>query len=489
MQLRDLIKDLETLAITGSTDNMICKVQSDSRMVGPDDLFIATSGTRFDGHDFINKALDQGAVAIICETLPAVLREKTCYIQVKSSAHTLGVVASAFYGNPSEKLLLIGVTGTNGKTTTATLLYELFKSLGYRSGLISTIVNRIHDTSVPASHTTPDPLSLNELLSRMVDDGCDYCFMEVSSHAIDQQRIAGLVFKGGIFTNLTHDHLDYHKTFDSYLKAKKAFFDRLPSGSFALVNKDDRNGYVMTQNTRATVYAYSLQSMADFHSKILENQFQGLQLLLDGKEVWFRLVGRFNAYNLLAVYATAALLDQDRTEVLTCLSNLNPVDGRFNYLVSSRQVTAIVDYAHTPDALKNVLETINEIRAHNEMLITVVGAGGNRDTTKRPIMARIACTLSDRVILTSDNPRNEDPRIILDQMKEGVEMHQSFKVLTIENRREAIRAAYALARPGDIILVAGKGHETYQEIQGVRHHFDDREVIEEAFRSVDIVNQ
>lgn len=485
MRLRELIKDLETISIEGTIDLTIGKVRNDSRQVGPGDLFIATTGTQTDGHNFIDLALSQGAVAIVCEKLPPVIYENACYLQVRSSAYASGLLASAFYGQPSKKLTLVGVTGTNGKTTTATLLYELFKRLGYRTGLISTIVNRIHEELVPATHTTPDPLSLNELLARMADDGCAFCFMEVSSHAIDQQRIAGLEFKGGIFTNLTHDHLDYHKTFDSYLKAKKSFFDQLPAGSFALVNKDDRNGLVMVQNTGATIHTYSLQSMADYHARIIENQFQGLLLSLAGQEVWFRLVGRFNAYNILAVYATAMLLNQESLEVLTHLSNLDPVNGRFNYLQSAGQITAIVDYAHTPDALKNVLETINEIRTHQEMLITVVGAGGNRDAAKRPVMAGIACNLSDRVILTSDNPRYEDPVKIINQMKEGVEMQHSSRVLTIVNRSEAIRAACALARPGDIILVAGKGHETYQEVEGVRHHFDDREIIEEIFQGAD----
>ena len=398
----------------------------------------------------------------------------------------MGIMASSWFGNPSEKLKLTGVTGTNGKTTIVTLLYRLFMELGYGTGLISTIINKVNTAEVPASHTTPDPIMLNELLARMVKEGCEYCFMEVSSHAADQLRIAGLTFRGGVFTNLTHDHLDYHKTFDAYLQAKKSFFDALPAGAFALVNKDDRNGKVMLQNTLAFKYTYSLQSMADFRCKILENEFSGLHISIDGLEAWFKLIGNFNASNLLAVFASAMLLGQEKTEVVTILSRMQPVDGRFNYIRSSDNVTNIVDYAHTPDALKNVLETINAIRGNNEQLITVVGAGGNRDAAKRPVMANIACTLSNRVILTSDNPRNEDPETILAAMMEGVGKQHARKVLVIENRLEAIKTACALAKPGDIILVAGKGHENYQEIKGVRHHFDDREVVCEIFGNVNI---
>jgi UDP-N-acetylmuramoyl-L-alanyl-D-glutamate--2,6-diaminopimelate ligase len=370
-----------------------------------------------------------------------------------------------------------------------TLLHKLFFELGFGAGLISTIQNKINQIEFPATHTTPDPVQLNELLARMVSEGCEYCFMEVSSHAVDQQRIAGLTFAGGIFTNLTHDHLDYHKTFDAYLQAKKSFFDHLPADAFALVNKDDKNGRVMIQNTGAARYTYSLQAMADFRCRIIENQFHGIHLNLDGQEAWFKLIGTFNAYNLLAVYATAVLLGQDKTAVLTMLSRMEPVAGRFNYVTSPEKVTAIVDYAHTPDALKNVLETINDIRTHNEQLITVVGAGGNRDTTKRPVMAKIAANLSDRVILTSDNPRFEEPETILNEMRSGVEVSRMNKVLVIVNRLEAIRTACALAKPGDIILVAGKGHENYQEVKGVRHHFDDREVLQEIFGIDNMVNR
>ncbi|MEI7982612.1 MAG: UDP-N-acetylmuramoyl-L-alanyl-D-glutamate--2,6-diaminopimelate ligase, partial [Bacteroidota bacterium] len=439
--------------------------------------------------DFIDAALTAGATAIVCEKLPAILHEGVCFIRVENSSMALGIMASNYYGEPSRKLQLIGVTGTNGKTTTATLLHRLFLDLGYGCGLISTIVNKINETEFPSTHTTPDPVRLNELFSRMAAAGCSYCFMEVSSHAIDQQRITGLTFRGGIFTNLTHDHLDYHKTFDAYLKTKKRFFDHLPPDAFALVNKDDKTGSVMLQNTQAGKYTYSIRGMADFRCRIVENQFHGLLLSIDGAEVWFKLIGIFNAYNLLSVYAAAQLLGQDKTAVLTTLSRMEPVTGRFNCIRSGEGVTAIVDYAHTPDAIQNVLETINTIRRHQEQLITVIGAGGNRDAAKRPVMASIACKLSDRVILTSDNPRFEEPEAILADMQEGVQPGQSGKVLTIENRRQAIKTAVALAHPGDIILVAGKGHETYQEIKGTRHHFDDMETLRDVFENVNLIKR
>jgi UDP-N-acetylmuramoyl-L-alanyl-D-glutamate--2,6-diaminopimelate ligase len=486
IQLSDIIAQTATVQVTGPTSIKVSGLQFDSRLVMPGNLFFAVRGTASDGHDFIGMALEKGATAIVCEQLPSHTDDGICYIVVEKSSLALGIMASAYYGNPSGKLKLTGVTGTNGKTTTVTLLHQLFMDLGYGTGLISTIVNKVNMTEVPASHTTPDPIRLNELLAKMVNEGCEYCFMEVSSHAVDQQRIAGLTFRGGIFTNLTHDHLDYHKTFEAYLQAKKTFFDTLPASAFALVNKDDRNGKVMLQNTLASKHTYSLQSMADFRCRIIENEFNGLHLNIDGLEAWFKLIGNFNAYNLLAVYAAAILLGQEKTEVITILSRMEPVAGRFNYIRSSEHVTAIVDYAHTPDALKNVLDTINTIRGHNEQLITVVGAGGNRDKTKRPMMANIACTLSNRVILTSDNPRNEDPEMILADMQQGVEKHQSGKVLVIANRLEAIKTACALAKPGDIILIAGKGHEDYQEIHGVKHHFDDREVVREIFGNVNI---
>lgn len=486
--LRDIISQAEAVLVTGNTDIGITALHFDSRKVVPGTLFFAIRGTVSDGHDFIETAIAKGAVAIVCEVMPGSLHEEICYLGVNDSNRALGFMASGFYGDPSSRLNLVGVTGTNGKTTSVTLLYQLFRDLGFGAGLLSTIRNQVNDTIIPSTHTTPDPVQINELLDLMVKEGCEYCFMEVSSHAVDQQRIAGLTFRGGVFTNLTHDHLDYHKTFDAYLKAKKGFFDGLPADAFALVNKDDRNGAVMLQNTKAWKYSYSLQSMADFRCRIIENQFQGLQLSIDGNDVWFRLIGNFNAYNLLLVYGTALLLGQDKTEVLTLLSRMEPVDGRFNYVRSGNGITAIVDYAHTPDALQNVLETINSIREHNEQLITVVGAGGNRDAMKRPVMAKIACNLSDRVVLTSDNPRNEEPEAILADMQKGVESHQSKKVLVIVNRHEAIKTACALAKPGDIILVAGKGHENYQDVKGVKHHFDDKEVLAEIFGNDNIVN-
>jgi len=390
-------------------------------------------------------------------------------------------MACNFYDNPSEKLNLVGVTGTNGKTTTATLLYELFREAGYYTGLISTVKNCINEKCSASTHTTPDPLQLNALLSEMAEKGCEYCFMEVSSHAVVQNRITGLVFKGGIFSNVTHDHLDFHKTFEAYLEAKKRFFDKLPSGAFALVNFDDRNGKVMVQNTRARVYTMAIKKQADYHCRILENQFDGLQLQLNGKDVWCHLVGSFNAYNLLAIYGATRLLGLEEDDALVALSKLKPVDGRFESFISPSGIVGIVDYAHTPDALKNVIETINAVRSGNGKLITLVGAGGDRDKTKRPVMAKIAAENSDTVILTSDNPRSEDPEVILQEMNEGVPIDKKRKVLTITDRRQAIRTAYTLANEGDVILIAGKGHETYQEVKGVRHHFDDREELKECF--------
>ena len=471
----------------GTGDPDIKAVRFDSREVKPGDLFVAVRGTVVDGHDFIDAAIHHGAAAVVCETMPEATHPGVVYFVTANASRALGLIASTFYGHPSRHLKLIGVTGTNGKTTTATLLYNLFMALGFATGLISTIVNKINGKDHAATHTTPDPVKLNELMARMVDEGCEYCFMEVSSHAADQHRIAGLHFCGGIFTNLTHDHLDYHKTFSAYLQAKKSFFDTLPEDAFALSNKDDRNGMVMQQNTPASKYTYSLQSIADFRCRIIENSFDGLLLNVDGTEAWFRMIGKFNAYNLLAVYATARLLGQEKTPVLEALSRLEPVNGRFNSIRTRTGVTAIVDYAHTPDALKNVLETIQDIRTGNEQLITVVGAGGNRDTSKRPVMARIAVTLSDRVILTSDNPRFEDPQAILAEMKSGVEAPHTGKVLVIENRLEALKTACALAGHGDIILVAGKGHENYQDIQGVKHHFDDRESLCDIFGKDNII--
>ena len=466
--------------ILGSTDTEIQSLHFDSRLVIAGGLFIAIKGTDTDGHNFIEKAIEKGAIAIVCESLPSLISDQVTYILVKNSAEAMGRVASNFYNHPSARLNLVGVTGTNGKTTTVTLLYHLFLSMGYKAGLISTISNRINDRIFPSTHTTPDPVTLNELMAIMVEENCTYCFMEVSSHAIDQKRIAGLTFSGGIFTNITHDHLDYHKTFAAYLKAKKNFFDHLPKVAFALYNKDDKNGAVMVQNTKAKSYSYSLQSPADFRCRIVENRFHGLELNIDGKDCWFRLIGEFNAYNLLAVYSTARLLGIEDELILTVLSGLEPVEGRFNYMTAQNDVTAIIDYAHTPDALQNVLETINTIRDHHEELITIVGAGGNRDAAKRPIMAQIASRLSDKVILTSDNPRFEDPEQIIEEMKKGLDTESLKKTMVIVNRKEAIIVGARLSKPGDILLIAGKGHENYQEIKGIKYPFDDKIILKEA---------
>lgn len=477
--LSDILYKAGLVEIQGPTNVAIASLTFDSRKVEKDGLFVATRGIKSDGHDFIEKAISLGALAIVCEEFPAELITGITYVKVVNSSQALGVMASNFYDNPTSSLKLVGVTGTNGKTTTVTLLFQLFRAMGMKAGMLTTVRNKINNEEIPATHTTPDAVELNKLFRRMVDAGCSYAFMEVSSHSIIQKRIAGLEFAGGVFTNITHDHLDYHKTFDEYIKAKKMFFDHLPSGSFALVNKDDSNGSVMVQNSRALKRTYSITSMADFKCRILENQFSGLQLNMDGVEMWSKLIGSFNAYNLLAVYATAILLEQDKIKVMTTLSTLGPVEGRFEYLQNDQGVTGIVDYAHSPDALKNVLKTIQDIRTGNEQVITVVGCGGDRDTAKRPMMAHIACEFSERVILTSDNPRSEDPQFILKQMQSGVEKQHSKKTLSIVDRKEAIRTAVALARPGDIVLIAGKGHEKYQEIKGVKQPFDDMEVLKE----------
>lgn len=452
----------------------------DSRKVEPGFVFIAIGGTLSDGHNFIDAALSRGATTLVCEKSRGDIPPEVRVIVTADTHLALAIMASNWYDQPSAKLKLTGVTGTNGKTTTATLLHELFEALGYRCGLLSTVENRIHRRVVPATHTTPDPLQLNALLAEMVIAGCDYAFIEVSSHAVVQHRIAGLHFAGGIFTNLTHDHLDYHKTFAEYLKAKKGFFDNLPETAFALVNADDRNGAVMLQNCKASHHSYSLLSMADFHTRVIENHIDGLLLQIDGTEAWFRMAGEFNAYNLTAIYGTAVLLGQNRLEILEKLSATQPVEGRFDTIRSAQGITAIVDYAHTPDALENVISTINQILTPEARLITVAGAGGDRDRTKRPVMARVAAENSDRLILTSDNPRSEEPSAILDDMLKGLTPQLLEKTLTIENRREAIRTAIALALKGDIVLVAGKGHEKYQEINGVRHHFDDKEELKKA---------
>ncbi len=480
--LKDILYKVRIIEVIGSTNVAITSVNFDSRKIEKDSLFIAVKGTQSDGHKYIDDTITKGAIAVLCEELPAKLNEKITYVKVNDSSIALAIVAGNFYDNPSEHIKLIGVTGTNGKTTTVTLLFSLFKQLGYKVGLLSTVKNQINNEVIPATHTTPDPLELNALLHQMVERGCTHCFMEVSSHAVVQNRIAGLHFQGGVFTNITHDHLDYHKTFDEYIKAKKGFFDMLGSDAFALTNKDDANADVMVQNTKATKKTYSLRSMADFKCKVIENQFSGLHLNIDNNEVWSKLIGNFNAYNLLAVYAVAVLLKEDKTNVLTTISTLNSVEGRFQYIRSDNGIIGIVDYAHTPDALTNVLKTINDIRSGNEQIITVVGCGGDRDAAKRPMMAKIACDLSNKVILTSDNPRSEDPEAIIKSMEKGVDAVNRKKTLSIINRSEAIKTACSFAKPGDIILVAGKGHEKYQEIKGVKHEFDDMQVLQENLK-------
>ncbi|MFY0252362.1 UDP-N-acetylmuramoyl-L-alanyl-D-glutamate--2,6-diaminopimelate ligase [Chitinophaga sp. 30R24] len=484
--LRDILYNVSIQAVHGNTDIPVNAIATDSRSIGAGDAFIAVKGVHVDGHVYIEKAIEKGAIAVICETLPEQLSDNICYVQVSNSAAATGIMAGNFYENPSYKIQLVGVTGTNGKTTIATLLFQLFTKLGYHCGLLSTVQNQIGDTVVPATHTTPDPISLNALLARMVEDGCLYVFMEVSSHAIHQQRIAGLKFAGGIFSNITHDHLDYHKTFDEYIRVKKSFFDQLPTTAFALTNLDDKRGQVMLQNTRAKKATYSLRTLADFKGKILENNLTGLVMLIGDTEVHFRLIGEFNAYNLLAVYGAAVLLGINKTKVLQALSNTSGAEGRFDYIISAKErIIAIVDYAHTPDALKNVLATIKNLRKGNEQVITVVGCGGDRDTAKRPIMGEVAVENSDRVILTSDNPRSEDPVEIIHEMEAGIPVHLKKKVLSITDRTEAIKTALSLANQEDIILVAGKGHEKYQEIKGVKHHFDDKEVLLDMMKLMD----
>ena len=454
----------------------------DSRKVLPGYVFIAVTGTLSDGHDFIQKAIDAGANAIVCERLPEAVNEHITYVTVKSSAQALGFMAANFFGNPSEQLKLVGVTGTNGKTTTVTLLYQLFSALGYNVGLISTVENRIIDEPVPATHTTPDPIQLNELLKKMITAGCTHAFMEVSSHAVHQERIAGLSFAGAMFTNITHDHLDYHQTFENYIKAKKKFFDELSSDAFALVNADDKRGMVMLQNTKAAKHTFGLKKMVDYKARIITNSLDGLELEINGKNVWFKMIGDFNAYNLLGAYGAAHLLGEDGDEALLHLSALTGAPGRFERVLPGAKITAIVDYAHTPDALKNVLETIANFRTGNEQVITVIGCGGNRDKTKRPLMASIACKMSDKVLLTSDNPRDEDPMQIIREMQAGVLPTDVKKTLVLADREEAIKTACMMAKENDIVLVAGKGHEPYQEIKGVKHPFDDRKVMERMLR-------
>ncbi|HWY37418.1 MAG TPA: UDP-N-acetylmuramoyl-L-alanyl-D-glutamate--2,6-diaminopimelate ligase [Bacteroidia bacterium] len=484
--LTDILYKAGLEEIVGTTNVAVSSITFDSRKVKKDSLFIAVRGIAADGHDFINTAIEAGAIAVICEEIPGEKNENITYVKVKNANYALGIIAANFYDNPSQKLKLVGVTGTNGKTTTVTLLYNLFKSLGNTVGLLSTVKNKIHNEEIPATHTTPDAIALNELLCKMVEKGCQYAFMEVSSHAVTQHRIAGIHFIGGVFTNITHDHLDYHKTFDEYIKAKKGFFDVLPEDAFALTNKDDANGMVMLQNTRAHRATYAIKSPADHKCRIIENHLNGLLLNIDNKEVWVKLIGTFNAYNVLAVYTVALLLKQDPTNILTALSTLNSVEGRFQYLKSESGIIGIVDYAHTPDALKNVLETIKGIRTGNEQVITLAGCGGDRDAAKRPIMAQIACKYSTKVILTSDNPRSEDPEEILNQMQKGIDPVDAKKTLRIADRREAIKTACSLAKQGDIILVAGKGHEKYQEIKGVKHPFDDFEILKETLKTLNV---
>lgn len=480
--LKDILHKVKFSLVTGDPELTMHSVQFDSRKVGQGDLFIAVKGNQSDGHDYIPQAIKAGAAAIVCEAPPSDIPDKLVVVQVNDSSEALGVIAGNFYDNPSQEITLVGITGTNGKTTCVTLLYDIFYRLGYCCGLLSTIRNIISGEEIPATHTTPDPVQLNQLLRRLVNRGGSYCFIEVSSHAVDQKRIAGLKFAGGIFTNITHDHLDYHRTFQDYLQAKKKFFDYLPQDAFALVNADDRNARIMVQNTKAKVSTYALKSPADYKCRILENQFEGLQLSLDGHELFCRLTGEFNAYNLTAVYGASVLLGQEPERVLTLLSDLSPVEGRFEAIRSDKNIIGIVDYAHTPDALKNVLTTIGEILTLNVKLITVVGAGGDRDKSKRPLMAGICAEKSDLLILTSDNPRSEDPEDIIQEMMRGIPADQQHKAMSIINRKEAIKTACHLARPGDIILVAGKGHEKYQEIKGTRYPFDDKKVLEEMLK-------
>ena len=481
MKLNELLNHISYLEIVGSAEKIVLGIDFDSRNVKPGYIFVAQPGVISDGHKFIGKAIENGASIVVCEQLPAEISSDITFVKVDDSNEVLGKLASAFYGFPSKKMKVVGVTGTNGKTSIATLLYKMFLQLGYKTGLLSTISYRINNREETASHTTPNALKIQQLFAEMAAEGCQYCFMEVSSHAVHQKRIAGIEFAGGIFTNITHDHLDYHKTFAEYIKAKKAFFDGLPKESFAVTNIDDKNGLVMVQNTAAGKITFSNRSVADFKCKVIENHFDGMLLNMDGSEIWTRFVGKFNASNLLAVYTTAIQLGQNKEEVLKVISDLHPVQGRFETVRSLDGKLAIIDYAHTPDALKNVLGAITEIRTRNEQVITVVGAGGDRDKTKRPEMANEAVLASDKVILTSDNPRTEEPAQIIKDMEAGVAAKYKNKVVSIENRREAIKTAAMLAKPGDIILIAGKGHENYQEVNGVKHHFDDKEEIENCF--------
>jgi UDP-N-acetylmuramoyl-L-alanyl-D-glutamate--2,6-diaminopimelate ligase len=484
INLKEIIYKVAIEAVKGSTDIAINKMDFDSRKIEANDVFVAIRGTISDGHDYIEKAINLGAIAIVCDNLPEILANGITYIQVKDTNTAMAFMAANYFGNPSQNLKLVGITGTNGKTTIASLLYQLFKKAGYKVGLLSTVKIMVDEMEYKASHTTPDSITINYYLREMVNSGIEYCFMEVSSHGIHQKRTEALHFVGGIFTNLSHDHLDYHPTFAEYRDVKKSFFDNLPKTAFVLSNIDDKNGQIMLQNTAAKKLTYALKSYADYKAQILENQLSGLLLKINGNEVWVKLIGTFNAYNLLAIYGTAVQLGVESLEVLRLLSDLESVSGRFQFIVSNANITAIVDYAHTPDALENVLKTINDIRTKNEQLITVVGCGGNRDKTKRPIMASIASDLSDKVILTSDNPRNEDPEVIINEMEQGVAPQNFKKSLSITDRKQAIKTACQLAQPNDIILIAGKGHETYQEVQGVRHDFDDMKTVTELLNQL-----
>lgn len=482
MTLQDILYKVGIRSVHGNTGIPVRDLQLDSRKVSAGSVFIAVKGSAADGHRFIDQVLEQGAVAVICETMPATLKEGVTYVQVENSAAAAGYMAHNFYGQSSEKVKLIGVTGTNGKTTIATILFKLFTSLGYKCGLLSTVQNHIGNEILPATHTTPDAISLNALLQQMVNSGCTHVFMETSSHAIHQHRITGLKYAGGLFSNITHDHLDYHKTFDEYIRVKKQFFDTLPSEAFAISNADDKRGQVMLQNTQAHKYLYSLRTMAEFKGKILENRLTGLVMTINDQEVHFRLIGEFNAYNLLAVYGAAVCLGEDKQEVLRCLSELTGAEGRFDYMISQKQqIIGIVDYAHTPDALLNVLATIKKLREGHEQVITVVGCGGDRDKAKRPVMGEVACEHSDKVVFTSDNPRSEDPLQILAEMETGLNTAAKRKYVSVPDRKEAIKLAISMAKPGDIVLIAGKGHEKYQEIKGVKHPFDDKQVMREMF--------
>jgi UDP-N-acetylmuramoyl-L-alanyl-D-glutamate--2,6-diaminopimelate ligase len=480
--LQDVLYKVSIRSVKGNTDIEVNGLLIDSRAVRSGNCFIALKGTKTDGQEYIESAIEKGATAIVCESLPAVINDNITYVQVENAADAAGYMSHNFYGEPSLKLKLVGVTGTNGKTTIATLLWKLFTAMGYKCGLISTVQNQIGNKIIAATHTTPDAVTINALLKQMVDEGCTYVFMECSSHAIHQGRVTGLQFTGALFSNITHDHLDYHKTFDEYIRVKKSWFDRLPSAAFAISNADDKRGAVMLQNTSARKYFYSLKTMADFKGKILDNSLEGLHMTVNDKEVYFRLIGEFNAYNLLAVYGTAVCLGEDKDNVLQVLSSLDGAEGRFDYMVSKKEkIKGIVDYAHTPDALLNVLATIKNLRQGNEQIITVVGCGGDRDKTKRPVMAEVACEYSDKVIFTSDNPRSEDPLEILKDMQAGVNAVTKKKVISIADRKEAIKTAVSLANMDDIVLVAGKGHEKYQDIKGVKYDFDDKKILNEMF--------